>query len=169
MSKFDCSWSPSLFNKPDDGPEGFVDLDGEVKHNEWVLASDDPLAAMGISPWKPSTHRSSSTSVDQTDEFSRLPPHSHRDRPSTSMDLRKSFLRPFKKAKQKLTGSRRKRDGGSESETDRGGREVDVERSETSQMNSRPHSGVEDVVESGLSRERNDVGIPSTSHGPDCM
>jgi hypothetical protein len=98
------------------------------------------------------------------------------------MDLRKSFLGPFKKAKQKLTGGRRKRDGGYESETDRGGRAADVERSEASQRNSRPHSEVEDVVGSGPSQERNDVGgddgigpvglptsTPSISHEPSSM
>jgi hypothetical protein len=60
-------------------------------------------------------------------------------------------MRPFKKAKQKLMGGRRKRDGGCESKTDRGGRAADVERSEASQRNSRPHSEVEDVVGSGPS------------------
>lgn len=87
------------------------------------------------------------------------------------MNLREWFLRPFKKAKQKLTGDRRKRDGGSESETDQGGGAVDVERSEASQRNSRPHSEVEGVVESGPSRERNvicgdkigRVGLPTSA------
>jgi hypothetical protein len=74
------------------------------------------------------------------------------------MDLRNSFLKPFKKAKQKLTGGRRKRDAGSEGETDRGGREADAGRSEVNQRNSRLHSEAEDVVESEPIPEGSDIG-----------
>ena len=74
------------------------------------------------------------------------------------MDLRKSFLKPFKRVKQKLKGGRRKRDGGSESENDRGGKETDAEGSEVSRRNSCLHSEVEGVVEGGPSLEENHVG-----------
>jgi hypothetical protein len=73
------------------------------------------------------------------------------------MDLRNSFLKPFKKAKQRIKGGRLKRDRGSESKNDRGGKEADAEGSEVSQRNSRLHSEAEDVVESGPSREGKDV------------
>jgi hypothetical protein len=73
------------------------------------------------------------------------------------MDLRNSFLKPFKKAKQKLKGSRRKRDGGSEGETDRGGKEADAGGSEVSQRNSHLHSEAEDVVESEPIPEGSDI------------
>jgi hypothetical protein len=117
-------------------------------------------------------------------EFDHLPPHHYLHRSNTSMDLRKTFLKPFKKAKQKLTESHRKRDGRSGSEGDREGKGTDVEGgSETGQKNPRLHSEVESVVESGPSREGNDVGgdevgqvdpptsTPSISHGrePDSM
>jgi hypothetical protein len=72
------------------------------------------------------------------------------------MDSRNPFSRGFRKLKHKLAGSHRERDGRS-SENDRGGRQTDVEGSETSQMNSRLHSEVEGVVESGPSREGNGV------------
>lgn len=93
------------------------------------------------------------------------------------MGLRKSFLKLFKKAKQKLTGGRRKRDGRSAGENDQEGGEAEVEGSEASQGGSRLHSEAEDVVEIGPSREGNDVSgeevgqadppksTPSTSHG----
>jgi hypothetical protein len=116
-------------------------------------------------------------------EFDHLPPHHYLHRSNTSMDLRKKFLKPFKKAKQKLTESRRKRDGRSGSESDREGRGSDVGGSETGEKNSRLHSEVEGVVESGPSRAGNDVGggevgqvnpptsTPSISHSgePDGM
>jgi hypothetical protein len=93
------------------------------------------------------------------------------------MDLRKKFLKPFKKAKQKLTESHRKRDGRSGSEGDREGKGTDVGGSETDQKNPRLHLEVGGVVESGPSREGNDVDgdeggqvdpptlTPSISHG----
>ena len=75
------------------------------------------------------------------------------------MDLRKAFLKPFKRLKDKLPGGRRKRDGGSGSESDRKGGETDVEGSEASQRNSFLHSEVDigRAVESGPSREVNNV------------
>jgi hypothetical protein len=69
------------------------------------------------------------------------------------MDLRRSFLKPFKKLKHKLAKGNRKRDDRSGSETDQEGRGTDIEGSEASQRNSRLHLGVEDMVESGPSRE----------------
>jgi hypothetical protein len=92
------------------------------------------------------------------------------------MDLRKSFLKPFKKVKQKFTGGRDKSAGRSGNENDVEGRETDVEGSEAGQKDNPLHPGVEDV-ESGPSRERDDVGgrevgqvdpptfTPSISHG----
>jgi hypothetical protein len=68
------------------------------------------------------------------------------------MDLRKSFLKPFKKVKQKLTGDHYKQAGRFENENDVEGREADVEGSEVGQRDSRLHPGVKDV-ESGPSRE----------------
>ena len=83
------------------------------------------------------------------------------------MDLRKSFLKPFKKLKSKLPGSRRKRDGKSGSETEGRGGKSDVEGSEASQMNSLIGSEVDvrSAVESGPSRERDAtlVDDPPTS------
>ena len=71
------------------------------------------------------------------------------------MDLRKSFLKPFKKLKDKLPGGRRKRDGRSGSGSDGKGGETDVEGSEASQRGSylRPEIDVEGAVESGPGRE----------------
>jgi hypothetical protein len=74
------------------------------------------------------------------------------------MDLRKSFSKPFKKARQKLAEVGRKRDRKSGSESNRGGREPGVGGSEASQRSSRLYLEAEDVVESGPSREGNDVG-----------
>jgi hypothetical protein len=99
------------------------------------------------------------------------------------MDLRKKLLKPFKKAKQKLTESHRKRDGRSGSEDDREGKGTDVRGSETGENSPQLCLEVEGVVESGPSREENDVGgdevdqvdpptsTPSISHGgePDSM
>jgi hypothetical protein len=73
------------------------------------------------------------------------------------MDLRKSFSKPFKKAKQKLAEVGRKRDRKPGSESNRQGREPDVEGSEASQRNSRLYLEAEDVVESGPSQEGDDV------------
>lgn len=46
---------------------------------------------------------------------------------TTDMDLRKSFLKPFKKLKDKLPGDRHKRDGRSGGGNDRKGGEADIE------------------------------------------
>ena len=95
------------------------------------------------------------------------------------MDLRKSLSKPFKKLKHRLTKGNRKRDGGSGREDSREGRETDVEGSEASQMSSRLHSEVGDMIESRPGREEtsNDVkgkkfdrvvsltSSPSISHG----
>jgi hypothetical protein len=67
------------------------------------------------------------------------------------MDLRKSLSKPFKKARQKLAEVGRKRDKKS-------GGEPDVEGSEASQRSSRLYLDVGDAVESGPSREGEDVG-----------
>ena len=96
------------------------------------------------------------------------------------MDLRKSFSKPFKKLKQRLTEGSRKRDGRSGRENNKEGTpESDAEGSEASRRNSRLQSDVEDVVEGGPSREGNPGDIkgkkvdrvdsstspPSASHG----
>ena len=75
------------------------------------------------------------------------------------MDLRKSFLKPFKKLKDKLPGGHRKRDGRSGSGNNREGEEVDIEGSEASRTNSFLHSEVDvgSAVESGPSREGNNA------------
>jgi hypothetical protein len=70
------------------------------------------------------------------------------------MDLRKSLSKPFKKLKHRLAEGHRKRDRGSRGEDDREGRGTDARGSETSQRSSHLHPEVEDVVESGPSRER---------------
>lgn len=77
--------------------------------------------------------------------------HLHRNR--IDMDFRKSLSKPFKKLKHRLAEGSRKRDGRSGSENDRDGRETNVEGSEAGQTNSRLHSEVEDVVDSGLNQE----------------
>jgi len=76
------------------------------------------------------------------------------------MDLRKSFLKPLKKLKDKLPGDHRKRYGRSRSGSDGNEGETDVEGSEASRRNSflRSEVGVESVVESGPSQEGNDIG-----------
>jgi hypothetical protein len=107
--------------------------------------------------------RASQQPIELTPEFDHLPPHHYLRLSNTSMDLRKKFLKPFKKAKQKLTESHRKQDGRSGSEGDREGRGTDVGGSETGQKNPRLHSEVESVVENGPSREENDVGGESDS------
>jgi hypothetical protein len=66
------------------------------------------------------------------------------------MDLRKSLSKPFKKARRKLAEVGRKRDKKSR-------REPDVEGSEASQRSSRLYLEAEDAVESGPSREGDDV------------
>ena len=75
------------------------------------------------------------------------------------MDLRKSFLKPFKRLKEKLPGDRRKRDGRSEGGNDGKGGETDVEGSEASQRNSSLHPEVDigGPVERGPSREGDNV------------
>ena len=75
------------------------------------------------------------------------------------MDLRKSFLKPFKKLKSKLPGDRRKRDGRSGGGNDGKEGEIGVEGSEASQRNLFVDSEVDtrSAVESGPSREGNDV------------
>ena len=96
--------------------------------------------------------------------FLRVSPRSAaRTSPSTltwiDMDLRKSFSKPFKKLKHRLMEGNRRPDGRPGREDNREGREADVEGSEVSQMNSRLHSEVEDVVESrpGWEETSNDV------------
>ena len=75
------------------------------------------------------------------------------------MDLRKSFLKPFKKLKSKLPGDRRKQDGKSGGRNDGKGGEIAVEGGEASQKNSFVDSEVDvmSAVESGPSRERDNV------------
>jgi len=81
-------------------------------------------------------------------------------------------LKPFKKMKGKLPGSRRKQDGRSGNEDNRKGGGVDIEESETSRRNSSLHLGVAvgDAVGGGPSREGCDVGrketIPADDHPP---
>jgi hypothetical protein len=72
------------------------------------------------------------------------------------MDLRKTFSKPFKKAKQKLAEVGRKRDGRSGSDNNRGGREADAEGNEASKRSSHLHLGVEGE-EIGPSRGRGSV------------
>ena len=81
------------------------------------------------------------------------------------MDFQKSLSKPFKKLKHRLTKGNRKRDGGSGREDDLKGRATDVERSEASQMNSRLHSEVEDVVESQPGREENSDDVKGKEVG----
>ena len=75
------------------------------------------------------------------------------------MDLRKAFLKPFKKLKGKLPGGRRKGDGGSGSESDRGSGETGVEGSGASQRTSFMHSAVDvrSALESRPTREGKNV------------
>ena len=75
------------------------------------------------------------------------------------MDLRKSFLKPFKRLKDKLPGDRRRRGGRSGERNDGEGGETDIETSEASQRNSYldPEVDIGVVVESGPSREGNHV------------
>ena len=96
------------------------------------------------------------------------------------MDFRKSFSKPFKKFKDKLPGSSRKRDGRSGGEDGGKGREADVEGGEVSQRNSylRSEVIVEGAVGGGPSGEGSNVdgnkvafvdvnpltSIPSISH-----
>ena len=77
----------------------------------------------------------------------------------TDMDFRKSFSKPFEKLKHRLTEGNRKPDGRSGREDNGEGRETDVEVTEASQMGSRLHSEVGDMVESRPGREEtsNDV------------
>jgi len=96
------------------------------------------------------------------------------------MDVRKPFLRPFKKLKDKLQGGSRKRDGRSGSEDSRKGNEGDVGRGEASQGNSfsHPEVRVEGAAESGSNRGESNIdgkkatlinanpptSVPSISH-----
>ena len=75
------------------------------------------------------------------------------------MDLRKSFLKPFKKLKDKLPSDRRKRDGRSWGGNDGKGVEIGVEGSEASQRNSfmEPEGDVGSAAERGPGREGNNV------------
>jgi len=75
------------------------------------------------------------------------------------MDLRKSFLKPFRKLKDKLLGDRRKRDGRSRSETEGKGGKSEVEGSEASQRSSSMHPDIdiEDAMESGPIGEGSNV------------
>ena len=72
------------------------------------------------------------------------------------MGLRKSFLKPFEKVKQKLTDGRHEGDGRPRGENDQEG-EAHVGGSEASRRNPRLHFEVEDVMEIGPSREGNGV------------
>ena len=72
------------------------------------------------------------------------------------MGLRKSFLKPFEKVKQKLTEGRHEGDGRPRGENDQEG-EAHVGGSEASRRNPRLHFEVEDVMEIGPSREGNGV------------
>jgi len=100
------------------------------------------------------------------------------------MDPRNTFLKPLKKLKHRLVKGSRKRDGRSRSESNREGRETDVEGSEASGRNSHLHPEVDEgAVGSGPSREGNDgdgrradqadppTSTPSIScdRGPDSM
>lgn len=67
------------------------------------------------------------------------------------MDTQNPFSKGLEKLKRKLVGGSRKRDGRSGNETDRR-REVNVERSEASQRNSRLRPEAQDL-ESGPGRE----------------
>jgi hypothetical protein len=98
-----------------------------------------------------------SQSLNRNHELEPLPSHHQLHRPNTNMDSRNPFSKGFKRLKRKLAGSSRKRDGRSGSENVQDGREADIEGGEASQWNSRLHLEVEDVVESGPSREGNDV------------
>jgi hypothetical protein len=71
------------------------------------------------------------------------------------MDFRKSFLKPFKKVKQRLAEGGHKQ-GRSESENDQKGRAADVDGRRASQQSSHKHSEGGDM-ESGPSREGKDV------------
>ena len=75
------------------------------------------------------------------------------------MSFRKSFVKPFKKLKDKLPGGSGKRDGGSGSGDGRKGREADVEGSEASRSNSYLHSeaSIVGTIESGPSREGSNI------------
>ena len=75
------------------------------------------------------------------------------------MYLRKTFLKPIKKLKDKLRGRTRKRDGGSGSEDSGSGRGSDVGRSEASQRGSYLYSEVDigGTAESGPGREETNV------------
>jgi len=75
------------------------------------------------------------------------------------MDLRKSFLKPFRKLKDKLPGDRRKRDGLRSGDGNDEGGETDVGGSQASQRNSFVDSEVDvrSAVERGPSREGNKV------------
>ena len=75
------------------------------------------------------------------------------------MDLRKSFLKPFKKLKDKLPGDRRKRDGRSGGGNDGKGVEIGVEGSKASQRNSFMESEVDirSMVGRGPSREGSNI------------
>jgi hypothetical protein len=156
VSRFDWSRSTDLSNTLGNESEGFADLEDGVRHDGvGTSLRRSGCRDVDCSLRKPSI--TSSASVRRSDDFSHLPPH-HRYRSSTTMDLRNSFLKPFKKAKQKLTGSRHKRDAGSEGETDRGGKEADAGRSEVNQRNSRLNSEAEDVVGSEPIPEGSDIG-----------
>jgi hypothetical protein len=104
-------------------------------------------------------------------------PHDDLRRSSASMDFRKSFLKPFKKVKQRLAEGGHKQ-GRSGSENDQKGREADVERRRVSQQSSHRHSEGGDL-ESRPSREGKDVDgkevgridPPTSTHSkePNCM
>ena len=78
----------------------------------------------------------------------------------TDMDFRKSFSKPFKKLKHRLTEGNRRPDGRSRRDDNKEGRGTNVEGGEADRRNSGLHSEVESVVESRPDREENsnDVG-----------
>ena len=89
--------------------------------------------------------------------YGHLQPYHHRDstRRNTNMDFRDSVSKPFKKLKHRLKEHRRKREGGSKSDTIRGREEYDTEENETGQR-SRPPPEAEGMPESGPSGEKKD-------------
>jgi len=105
---------------------------------------------------EPSAHSSASCwPTIESRGSSRVPRH-HLRRPSTNMESRNVFLKPFKKLKHRLTRGSRKRDGGSGSGNNQEGGETDVEGSEASRRNSNLHPEVGDAIERGPSRGDND-------------
>jgi len=99
-------------------------------------------------------------SLERNHQLSRSLSRHDLRRSNADMDFRKSFSKPFKKLKGKLPGGNRKRDGRSGGESDRKGREAEIEGGEVSQRNSYPHSEVdiEGAVGGVHNQEGSDVG-----------